>query len=417
MMVIAINGLVDVFYTSYFIGIEAFTGVSMLFPLLLVVTNITVFVAAGSASVLSRAIGANLVETQKKVIPNMIAMAIIGAAIITVPGIIFSEEIVSILSIPDVLFIYALDYYDIYILGAFFNIYGLSANALIRAEGRIKKAMHFTIVSVIINILLTPLFIGFYDMGVAGAALSSVVTMLIYSLLTSLYFIQGKATFYTARFKIKFESTILKNVMGIGFSAFAMQVSNLFRQFLLFRLVALYGSIESMAFFNATFRIFSFMAIPLLGLFQSMQPIIGINYGGNKFDRCIKGVHIYRLAGVFLGSILVIPVLIFPETIINIILPNKFLNTTEIFNLKMLVSVLFVLPFSSSSVVLFQSLGKAKLASLLPVGRQFFLFVPIILILTKFYAIQGIYYGLFLENLLYALVLWGVSGKTLRSLK
>lgn len=236
------------------------------------------------------------------------------------------------------------------------------------------------------------------------------------SALTSLYFIQGKATFSTTKFRIKLEPKILKSVLSIGFSAFSMQLSNIFRQFILFRLVVIYGNLEAMAFFNAAFRMFSFLAIPILGLYQSMQPIIGINYGAKKKHRCIKGVSIYRLAGITLGIVLVIPMLIFPEVIINIMLPNKELNQTEILNLQMILCILLFIPISSSSIVLFQGIGKAKLATLLPVGRQLFLFVPIILIFTKYYTIQGVYYGLLLESALYALVLWIISRRTLQKL-
>jgi len=414
MLVISINGLVDIFYTSYFIGTEAFTGISMLFPLLLVVTSVTVLVAAGSASVLSRAIGSNQTEIQRKIIPNMLALSLIGAIIISIPGFLFSESIVSILGISGALFTYALEYYKVYILGAVFSIYGLSANGLIRAEGKIQQAMRFTLISVILNLLLTPLFIGVFNMGVAGAAWSSIVTMFLYSLLTSLYFILGKATFHTGRFRIKLEYKILKNVLSIGFSAFSMQLSNLFRQFILFRLVVLYGTLESIAFFNAAFRLFTFLAIPLLGLYQSMQPVIGINYGANKPHRCLKGVSIYRLSGFLLGTVMIIPLLLFPQVIINIMLPNKVLNNTEIFNVRMIMGILLLIPISSSSIILFQSIGEAKLATLLPVGRQLFLFVPIVLLLTKYYGIEGIYYGLALENALYAVALWIISKKTLQ---
>lgn len=416
-MVISINGLVDIFYTSYFIGTEAFTGISMLFPLLLVVTSFTVLVAAGSASVLSRAIGANRVDIQRKIIPNMMALSLIGASIVTIPGIIFSKEIVSILGISGELFTYALEYYEVYILGSLFSIYGLSANGLIRAEGKIGHAMRFTFISVIINILLTPLFIGVFNMGVAGAAWSSIITMFIYSLLTALYFIRRQATFDTGRFQIRLEYKILKNVLNIGFSAFSMQLSNLFRQFLLFRLVVIYGNLEAMAFFNAAFRLFTFLAIPLLGLYQSMQPIIGINYGANLTHRCLKGVHIYRLAGIVLGLAMITPILVFPESIINIMLPDKELNETEVFNVRVIMGILLVIPISSSSIILFQSIGDAKLATLLPVGRQLLLFVPIVLFLTKYFGIEGIYYGLALENVLYALVLWIISRKTLQRME
>lgn len=409
MMVISINGLVDIFYTSYFIGEIAFTGVSMLFPISLIVTSITVLVAAGSASVLSRAIGSNQVEIQRKIIPNMTALSILGGIIITVPGVIFSDKVVSLLGISGDLFLYASEYFKVYIAGSFFSIYGLSANSLIRAEGKIAQAMKFTIMTVILNILLTPLLIGVFDMGVRGAAWSSILAMFVYSIMTTLYFLRGKANFKTSNFEVRLESGILKQVLSIGFSAFSMQLSNVFRQFLLFRLVAHYGSLEAIAFFNAVFRIFSFLAIPILGLYQSMQPIIGINYGANRLDRCKKSLNIYRIAGIILALSLVIPIMFFPEIIITIILPNKVLNESETFDLRMIFSVILIIPISSSSIVLFQAMGKAKLATLLPLGRQLIIFVPIILIFTKYYAIQGVYYGLAIENLIYALILWSVS--------
>lgn len=95
MMVISINSLVDAIYVSYFIGAEAFAGISLLFPLTLVITSVTVFIAAGSSSVLSRAIGANDIEKQQKVIPNMIALSLISSIILMVIGVLFTQQLVA----------------------------------------------------------------------------------------------------------------------------------------------------------------------------------------------------------------------------------------------------------------------------------------------------------------------------------
>lgn len=416
MMVISINSLVDAIYVSYFIGTEAFAGISLLFPLTLVITSVTVFIAAGSSSVLSRAIGSNDIEKQQKVIPNMIALSLISSLILMIVGILFSEELVTFMGATGAMLKYGISYFKISILGAFFSIYGLSANGLIRSEGKIKQAMTFTVLSVLLNITLTPLFIHTFSMDIAGAAWSSIISMFIYATATSLYFVNRKASFSTGKISIRIEKDIIKDVMNIGTSAFVMQLSNVIKQFFLFRTLAWYGTPHDIAFFSAAFRLFSFLAIPVLGLLQPMQPIIGINYGASNISRCIEAIKTFRIGGILFILIFMIPVLIFPEYCIQLMLPDMVLDTQEIFNLRSILAVLFLLPIASSSIIFFQATGKGKLASIFPISRQIVLFLPLIWCLPKMFGINGIYYTLVIENIIYALVLWVVSSIELRKL-
>jgi len=416
MLVISINGLIDVFYISHFLGVEAFTGVSMLFPLLLVVTSVTVCIASGSASMLSRAIGSGQTKVQRKIFPNMLALSLLSSFVLTTIGAFFAEDLVYLVGVEGTLSDYGTSYFKVYALGIFFSIYGLSANGLIRAEGKMGKAMNITMVAVGLNVALTPFFIEVLGLGVAGAAWSSITVMFVYCLLTSYYFVSGKASFDTGKFTIRLESQIQKEVLGVGLSAFSMQLSNVFRQFVLFRLVAHYGTLEGIAFFNAAFRLFSFMGVPLLGLYQSMQPIIGVNYGAGEIQRIKDGISVFRWAGYALAIFLVVPVLLFPDHIIQVMLPQKMMDANEIFNLRLILAVLLAMPISSSSVVLFQSLGRARLASALPIGRQFLLFAPIIWAMSQSYGLDGIYYSLVIENMCYALILWLVSFKVLKKI-
>ncbi len=417
MMVISINSLVDVIYVSYFINSEAFTGISLLFPLVLVTTSVTVFIAAGSSSVLSRAIGANDIQKQQKVIPNMIALSIISSLILMIGGILFAEQLVAFMGATGAMLDYGISYFKITVLGVFFSIYGLSANGLIRSEGKIKQAMMFTVLSVLLNCTLTPLFIHVFSMGIAGAAWSSTVSMFVYAFATSLYFARKKASFAIGKFSIRIEKSIIKDVIHVGTSAFVMQLSNVIKQFFLFRTLTWYGTPHDITFFSAAFRLFSFLAIPVLGLLQPMQPIIGINYGASNISRCIEAIKIFRVGGVLFVSVLMIPVLIFPEYCIRLLLPDIILDTRDIFNLRIILMVLFLLPLASSSIIFFQSIGKGKLASIFPVGRQIVLFLPLIWCLPIVYGVDGIYYTLVIENALYAMLLWGVSSVELKKMK
>ncbi len=417
MMVISINSLVDVIYVSYFINAEAFTGISLLFPLVLVTTSVTVFIAAGSSSVLSRAIGANDIQKQQKVIPNMIALSIISSLILMIGGILFAEQLVAFMGATGAMLDYGISYFKITVLGVFFSIYGLSANGLIRSEGKIKQAMMFTVLSVLLNCTLTPLFIHVFSMGIAGAAWSSTVSMFVYAFATSLYFARKKASFAIGKFSIRIEKSIIKDVIHVGTSAFVMQLSNVIKQFFLFRTLTWYGTPHDITFFSAAFRLFSFLAIPVLGLLQPMQPIIGINYGASNISRCIEAIKIFRVGGVLFVSVLMIPVLVFPEYCIRLLLPDIILDTRDIFNLRIILMVLFLLPLASSSIIFFQSIGKGKLASIFPVGRQIVLFLPLIWCLPIVYGVDGIYYTLVIENTLYAMLLWGVSSVELKKMK
>ncbi|EZH72712.1 hypothetical protein ATO12_21480 [Aquimarina atlantica] len=416
MMVISINSLVDAIYVSYFIDAEAFAGISLLFPLTLVITSVTVFIAAGSSSVLSRAIGAKDIEKQQKVIPNMIALSLISSIILMVVGVLFTKQLVAFMGATGAMLDYGVSYFEISILGVFFTIYGLSANGLIRSEGKIKQAMTFTVVSVVLNITLTPLFIHTFSMDIAGAALSSIISMFIYAIATSLYFVKKKASFTIGKFSVKIEKDIIKDVISVGTSAFVMQLSNVIKQFFLFRTLAWYGTTHDIAFFSAAFRLFSFLAVPVLGLLQPLQPIIGINYGASNIPRCIEAIKTFRIGGVLFILVFMIPVLIFPEYCIQLMLPDMVLNTQEIFNLRSILAVLFLLPIASSSIIFFQSVGKGKLASIVPISRQIVLFLPLIWVFPKMFGINGIYYTLVVENIIYALVLWILSSIELKKL-
>ena len=290
MMVISINSLIDSVYLGNLVSAEAFAGVSLLFPLTLVVSGATGFIAAGSSSVLSRAIGADDPSIQRQVIPNLLALSLVFSGILMLVGLLLTEEVVWLMGAQGEVLQAGTDYFKVYILGVFFTIYGLSANGLIRSEGRIRQAMTYTVVAVVINIALTPLFIDVFSLGVKGAAWSSIASMMIYSLLTSFYFLRGDPSFDTGRFRVRIEQGIIQDVMNVGLSAMVMQLSNVVRQFIVFRSVTWYGNAHDLVFFSAAFRLFSFVSVPVMGLLQPLQPVVGVNYGASYWERCIQAV-------------------------------------------------------------------------------------------------------------------------------
>lgn len=410
MMVLSINSLVDSVYLGNLVNAEAFAGVSLLFPLTLVITSVTGFISSGSSSVLSRALGAGNQKVQRMVMPNMIALALFFSGILMLTGLYFVEEVVSLMGAEGAVYQAGVDYLQVYLWGAFFNIYGLSANGLIRSEGKIKQAMTYTAITVLLNIMLTPIFINLLSLGIEGAAWSSIASMLAYCLLTSFYFIQGKATFATGKFGIRIEKDIILDVISIGFSALAMQLSNVVRQFVIFRTVTWYGSAHDLAIFSAVFRLFSLLSIPSIGLLQPLQPIVGMNYGAANWQRCVFAVKSFRLGGILFMILLMLPPLFSPNWFISLMIPGEMVTNAELNYTKLIFLALPFLPVSTSAIIFFQAVGRGKKATFMPLARQVLLFAPMILLFPYFNSIPGVYYALAIENIVYALLLWLVLG-------
>ncbi|MDN5210408.1 MATE family efflux transporter [Fulvivirgaceae bacterium BMA12] len=406
MMVLSINSLVDSVYLGNLVSAEGFAGVSLLFPITLIVSSATGFIAAGSSSVLSRAIGAANKSIQRKVIPNLLALSLISSVIMTLLGLLLADEAVSFMGAEGAVYQAGVEYLKVYAFGVVFSIYGLAANGLIRSEGRIRQAMTYTVTAVVINIIFTPIFIDLLGLGIAGAAWSSIASMLVYCVLTTLYFIRGKASFETGAFAIRIEKDIIRDVASVGFSALTMQLSNVLRQFIAFRSITWYGSAHDLVVFSAIFRLFSFVAVPSMGLLRPLQPVVGVNFGAFELKRCIQAVKTFRLAGISLMCLLLLPLMLFPGTFIGFMIPDAPVTNEELNYLRFVLVALPFLPVSTSAMIFFQAIGEGKKATLLSLGRQLILFIPLILLIPYFKGIDGIYQALVIENISVAASLW-----------
>jgi putative MATE family efflux protein len=416
-IVISLNTFVDSIYIGYFIGADALAGISLVIPLTLLTTGVMVWIASGSASVLSRAIGGGNTAIQEKVLSNLFAMSVIASALLTTVGLLFSDELIALMGGSGAILRYGSDFYKMWSFGIFFNIFGLAANGLIRAEGKIKQAMSYTMISVALNIILAPILIHVGNLGIKGAALASTIAMAVYTLLTLRYFLSGKATFKTGKFQLKISTEIFKDVLAIGLSAFILQTTNFVRQTFIFKSMAYYGTDSDLAFFGATFRIFAFSVLPVFGLLQVLQPVVGINYGAGNYERCVKAVGIFRAGGVLFLLLIWIPLMLFSSSVISIMLPDKQLTTDELNYFRTVLIIMPLFPIAISGIIFFQATGKGKTASLLSIGRELILFIPLILFLPAFYGTSGIYYSIAIENIVYIIIVFALTSYEFRKLK
>lgn len=404
MLVMAINSFVDALYVGRFVGADALAGVSMSVPLMVVNTALLNLIAAGANSLLSRSIGSGNKAIQDSIFAHVLLLSVGVSLLLMIPGIFFPGRVIAVTGATGDVLHHGVQYYTVSQAGCFFSVFGLVSAGLIRAEGQIKRAMLISMAGVVINALLNPVFIIRLQMGVQGSALATVLSMFFYCLLTTRYFLSGKSVVHIRVNRNIWHSYIFLDILAVGLSAMLMQLSSFIRQLFLFKAVTRYGTDAQVIIFSAIYRLFTFSIIPVFGILQSLQPVVGINYGAGQQKRSIEALVVFLTGCTGLMTLIAMPSFIFPKEALNLLIPGITPDGSDIFHFRMVLLVLLVAPVSSVSVVYLQATGNAKWSAWLAGGREIILFLPLVLLLPGLYGNPGIYYTLVIENLLYMLI-------------
>ena len=393
MLVVSINNFVDGLFVGNLIGQNAFAATSLVLPLTMIPAGLSAMVGVGSASILSRAIGSKDVATQRNVFSNLMGMSVIISAVLTVFGYIFAHDLIAFMGGKGEVLTYGAAYLEIFMLGSFFRVFAIASNMLIRAEGKVNIAMKYAAISMGVNMILDPLFIAGFGWGIEGASLATVAALVVYSLLNYWYFLRGKSSFPVQLRKVNLDRSIMPQVLSVGIAAMMLQLMFLLQQTFVYKSIAHYGNDNDIAFMGACYRVLMLAIIPVFGMVQAMQPIIGINYGANDFTRVKKTVKIFITGGVVLLTAIWLPVQLFPETILHLLLPKVSFTATDLNNFRVIMSLLPVIPIIFIVGNFLQSIGNGLLSAIITVTRQVGFFIPMVLILPTYLGVRGVYFS------------------------
>lgn len=404
MVLMAVNSFIDAIYVGRFIGAEALAGVSMSIPLMVLNTAFLNLIVAGANSLLSRSIGGDDKTIQESIFAHVLLLSIGASLLLMIPGIFFSSQIIAITGATGEVLHYSIQYYVVSQAGCFFSVFGLVSSGLIRAEGQIKRAMLISTAGVAINALLNPLFIVGLQMGVQGSALATVLSMFFYCLLTTRYFLSGRSAVIIRIDRNVWSRDIFRNILAIGLSAMLMQLSSFVRQLFLFKAITRFGTDAQVILFSAIYRLFSFSIIPVFGILQALQPVVGINFGAGQQKRSTEALVVFLTGCIGLMLLIALPSFMFPAKALRLLIPGITVDDSGIFHFRLVLMVLLIAPVSSVSVVYLQATGSAKWSAWLAGGREIILFLPLVLLLPDLYGYGGVYYTLVIENFLYMLI-------------
>ena len=419
MVLYGLNSMLDVFFVGRYVGESAVAAVSITYPLSSLSVAFGSFVGAGAAAILSIALGAKDLDTQEKLLGNANVLNIICTLIFMAIGFIFSKPLISMMGGSGEVLALGNEYFIITLYGAIFWVMGLSFNLIIRAEGKMKTAAWMMGTGLAVNALCNYIFMGRMGMGVDGAAWGTNIGMLVYTIVGVIYFAMNKASFKTKVFSLRIDKGIFSDMIKIGIPSFLMSVMSLLQSVVIFNALNKYGTVGDVAFYGIVSRLFNFLLTPIMGLMRALQPVIGINFGAGKYERVIGFFKTFALFATILTVPFWLITMIAPELLMGMMLTEQTITFSQSLALRTYMSILPLLSIVFMGMTFFPAIKKPKPAGVMGMARQFVFYIPVMLIVPRFFGVESIYYTSFAIDLIITIwcaILVKAEFKKLRSI-
>ena len=391
MIVIGLYPLMDGIFAGKIIGQTAMTACGVAMPLTFFNSGISTLLGVGSASVLSRAIGKGDQKTVDKIMGNLIFWVILFSAIITVGGILLASHFLDMVGATGEIKAYGIRYLRVIFIGSLFVNFTQSANMVMRGEGLMKKAMLIMGFGALLNIILDPiLMIVMGEYAIEGAALATITAQFVQAAVTLHYFL--KKSKVVKIHKIQSDAEIKKEMFSVGSSAMMMQLLFMIQQTMLYKMSFKYGGDTNGILMAASLRIYAFSFIPLWGMSQGLQPVVGTNFGAKQFDRVRQGMKVFSIGGLILAAIFWLPSLLFSSQILSLFGVEASIIAQGVGNFRLFYSVFILYGVMVMTITFFQSIGNGKKAGMIVMLRQLFLFVPAMIFLPMAFGIKAVWF-------------------------
>ena len=416
-LVIMLYNVIDTMFVGHYAGPMAIAGLSVVLPVSLLLPTLGMAIGVGSSSIISRSLGAQDVETAKSAFCNAFSMAIAVGVSMTALCALYAEDILYVFGGRGDILPYAMDYYRIILIGIPFLGSWMCLNNTLRAEGHTKQAMKGMCLSSAINVILDAILIAYMDMGLKGAAIATVISQVFALFYSILFYLRGKSHLSFELKHFRWQKKILKEIFALGASTFARQGAGSAMVILLNQSLYIYGGAISVAVYGVVHRIMSLLFVPVIGITQGFLPIAGYNFGAKQYDRVREVIFKSIMMGTLICSMLAAVVWMFPEAFILLFTNDPTILEVGSNGLKIITLAMPVIAAQNIGAAYYQAIGKPLLAFILTVSRQVLILIPMLYILPKFYAMQGVWLSFPISDILATGITIAVFIKELPKLK
>lgn len=394
MVVNALYNVVDRIFIGQGVGRMGIAGLTVAFPLMTVMMALAMLISLGATALISIRLGERRKEEAELILGNALVCLIGIALIVTVLGLIFLDPLLRLFGASPEVLPFARGYMRIILLGEVFMSVGFGMNHFIRAEGNPKIAMLTMLLGAITNTILDPIFIFLFGWGVAGAAWATIISQAATAAWVLAYFLRNQSHLRIRVSNLKLKLTVVREITAIGSAPFLMQMAASVIGIILNNSLVRYGgdlAISAMGIVNSLIMLF---LMPIFGINQGSQPIIGYNYGAEKFDRVKKALKLAIAAATSVVIAGFAIVQLFPESLVLLFSRNDpELMALASRAMRIFLSMLPIIGFQIVSANYFQAVGKPSQAMILSLSRQVLLLIPALLILPRYFGLNGVFYA------------------------
>ena len=359
----------------------ALTGLGLCLPIISIVTAFANLFGMGGAPLCSIERGRGNLEEAEKIMGNSFVMMVATGIVLTVLGLAFKRPMLYLFGASDATISYAEDYITIYLLGNLFVMVGLGMNSFINSQGFGTIGMMTVLLGAIANIILDPIFIFAFNMGVQGAALATILSQLL-SAIWIVAFLTGKKTILRLRLSaFHIEPKRALKIVGLGLSGFTMSITNSSVQIMYNAMLQKVGGDLYVGIMTVINSVREVISMPVSGVTNSAQPVLGFNYGAKEYKRVRQGIVFTSICSVVYTTLIWLCVHEFPEFFIRIFNRNGDLLAEGVPAMRIYFFGFFMMSLQFAGQAVFVGLGKSRYAEFFSIFRKVIIVIPLILIL------------------------------------
>lgn len=373
--------IVDRMYLGRLPGHLSLTGLGLCLPIISILMGFANLCGMGGAPLCSICRGRGENDEAEQIMGNSFSLLLLFGAALTVLCLMFRRPILYLFGASDVTFPYANDYLTIYILGTLFVMISLGMNPFINAQGFSRMGMITVAVGAVVNIVLDPIFIFLMDLGVKGAALATVISQAC-SAVWVLKFLTGKKAILKLRMSaLRLKAERVKRILSLGTSGFVMSMTNSLAQVLCNASLEAYSGDLYVGVMTVINSIREIITMPVQGITNGCQPVLGYNYGAGQYQRVRQGIRFTTVLTVGYSVAVWAVVMLLPEPLIRIFNNEPDLISVGIPAFRIYFATFFFMSFQFIGQSVFVGLGRSKNAVFFSLLRKAFIVAPLTLIL------------------------------------
>lgn len=396
--VTSLYNIIDSIFIGHGVGAIAISGLAISFPLMNLVVAVSMLLGVGGSAISSIRLGQKDLAGATEVLGTVLTLSLISSVLFGGFFLLFLDPVLVFFGASATTLPYAHDFMEIILWGTPISYTMICLNNVMRATGYPKKAMLSSMITVLANIIIAPIFIFKFHWGMRGAAMATIIAEFIGMVWVLHHFMDKRSYVHFEKGFHKIRKRVLINIFSIGMSPFLMNVCACVIVIIINKSLEDYGGDISIGAYGIINRMLTLFVMIMLGLSAGMQPIIGYNYGSNKLNRVKQTLKIGLIVGFTINAAGFILCELFPRTIASMFTNEQTLIEIAAQGLRIAV---MAYPLVACQIVItnfFQSIGKANVSIILSLSRQLLYLLPCLLLLPQFMGTKGVWWSIAISD-------------------